>query len=289
MAASLAAQASPQLESHRGPVHIEAVTLVVRDLDRLTRFYRDVIGLSIIRESGKHIDLGNDGVILLKLVGDPAAPLAPAGAPGLFHTAFLLPERRDLAQWVRTAGANDWAIEGMADHLVSEAFYVSDPEGNGIEIYRDRSRSEWTYTDGKVRLANERIDVPGLVVLAENDPVGKTYTMPRGARIGHVHLCVNALAPAIDVIEAQWDIPVMCNYPGAIFFGSGGYHHHIATNVWRARGNQQRKEGQIGLASVTIAASATHHAMLEKAWGGPRITTLDGLSFDLVAKGEAWT
>jgi catechol 2,3-dioxygenase len=160
MASALAANTLPLLESHRSPVHVEAVALVVRDLDRVTRFYRDVIGLSVLSETGGSVTLGNDGVDLVTLHSDPQAPAPPEGAPGLFHTAFLLPERRHLAQWVRTAMANTWAIEGMADHLVSEAFYLSDPEGNGIEIYRDRPRAEWTFdTNGKVRMANERIDV----------------------------------------------------------------------------------------------------------------------------------
>jgi catechol 2,3-dioxygenase len=278
--------AMPVLESHRSPFHIESVSLTVRDLDRVTHFYRDVIGLTVLRESGKGVDLGNDGVTLLTLLGDPHTNLAPDGAPGLFHTAFLLPERRNLGQWLRKALDNAWALEGMADHLVSEALYLSDPEGNGIEIYRDRTRTEWTYEGGKVRLANARLPVPELLALAADDEPGKTYQMPRGARIGHVHLCVNALEPAATVIETQWGIPIMCNYPGATFFGSGGYHHHIATNIWRTNGGQQREAGQMGLAGVTLAAEAASRAHLAKAWlavGGSAtsLTTLDGLTFNL--------
>jgi catechol 2,3-dioxygenase len=292
LASALAAYAPLGLESHRSPIHIEAVTLVVRDIDRMTSFYRDVIGLAVLHDAGNSVTLGNDGVSLITLRSDPQAQAPREGAPGLFHTAFLLPERRDLAQWVRTAVDNTWAIEGMADHLVSEAFYLSDPEGNGIEIYRDRSRAEWIYDDGKVRMANERIDIPELLSLADVK-AAKTYRMPTGARIGHVHLCVNALDRAADVIETQLGMAVMCNYPGATFFGSGGYHHHIATNVWRTAGGQVREVGQLGLAAVTLAADRTHHAALSKAWSasggvvgpqGPRITTLDGLSFDLVTK-----
>jgi catechol 2,3-dioxygenase len=286
MAAIHAENALPLLESHRSPVHIETIALTVRDLDRVTRFYRDVIGLTVLQEAGSRIDLGNDGVKLISLTGDRHAMPAPDGAPGLFHTAFLLPERRHLGQWLRKAVANEWTLEGMADHLVSEAFYLSDPEGNGIEIYRDRPRNEWSYDGGKVRMANARIPVPELLALAADDAPGKTYQMPSGARIGHVHLCVNALEPAAAVIEAQWGIPVMCNYPGATFFGSGGYHHHIAANIWRTAGGQRREPGQTGLAGVTLAADAASRAHLTSAWlaaGGSAtgLTTLHGLTFSL--------
>jgi catechol 2,3-dioxygenase len=286
MVATASQIALPVLESHRSPVHIESISLTVRDLDRVTTFYRDVIGLTVLREAGSRVDLGNDGVTLLSLIGDPHATLAPDGAPGLFHTAFLLPERRHLGQWLRKAVANEWALEGMADHLVSEAFYLSDPEGNGIEIYRDRPRAEWTYDGDKVRMANARIPVPELLALAADDQPGKTYRMPNGARIGHVHLCVNALEAAADVIETQWGIPAMCNYPGATFFGSGGYHHHVATNIWRTQGRQRREAGQTGLAGVTLAADAASRAYLAKTWlasGGSTtgLTTLDGLTFSL--------
>jgi catechol 2,3-dioxygenase len=286
MSATVSKTAMPVLESHRSPVHVESVALTVRDLDRVARFYRDVIGLTVLGEAGQRVDLGNDGITLLSLTGDRHASLAPDGAPGLFHTAFLLPDRRNLAQWVRKAMDNAWALEGMADHLVSEAFYLSDPEGNGIEIYRDRPRAEWTFDGDKVRMANARIPLAELLALAADDAPGKTYQMPRGARIGHVHLCVNALEEAAAVIDSQWGMPTMCNYPGATFFGSGGYHHHIATNVWRTNGGQQRESGQTGLAGVTLAADASSRDHLAKAWlaaGGSAtgLTTLDGLTFNL--------
>ncbi len=287
MVAIASETAMPVLESHRSPIHVESVALTVRDLDRVTTFYRDVIGLTVLREAANRVDLGNDGVTLLSLTGDPHAVLAPDGAPGLFHTAFLLPERRHLGQWLRKSVDNAWALEGMADHLVSEAFYLSDPEGNGIEIYHDRPRNEWTYDGDKVRMANARIPVPELLALAVDDAPGRTYQMPQGARIGHVHLCVNALEPAADVIEKQWGIPVMCHYPGATFFGSGDYHHHIAANIWRTSGGQRREAGQTGLAGVTLAADAASRARLAKSWlatGGSatEVATLDGLSFNLM-------
>jgi catechol 2,3-dioxygenase len=291
MSAALSGKTEPLLESHRSLVHIGSVSLVVRDLDRLTTFYRDVIGMTVLREEGDRVDLGNDGVTLLSLVGDPQAASAPEGAPGLFHTAFLLPERRHLGEWLATAAKNGWALEGMADHLVSEALYLSDPEGNGIEIYRDRPRAEWTFdAEGKVRMANRQIDVPGLLALTGKASPGKAYRMPLGARVGHVHLCVNALEAAAGVIEKQWGLSVMCRYPGATFFGAGGYHHHIATNVWRTSGQQSREEGQTGLAGVSLVATPEAQKALAATWlesggkekgGVTSLTTLDGLRFSL--------
>jgi catechol 2,3-dioxygenase len=291
MSTALSGKAGPLLESHRAPIHVGSVSLVVRDLDRLATFYRDVLGLTVLRAEDGRIDLGNDGVTLLSLVGDPRAASAPEGAPGLFHTAFLLPERRHLGEWLVTAAKNGWALEGMADHLVSEALYLSDPEGNGIEIYRDRPRAEWTFdAGGKVRMANQRIDVPELLALAVDSSPAQTYRMPAGARVGHVHLCVNALDAAAEVIEKRWGLPVMCHYPGATFFGAGGYHHHIATNVWRTSGGQTREAGQAGLAGVSLAATPEARKTLADAWlasggttndGVTSLTTLDGLRFSL--------
>jgi catechol 2,3-dioxygenase len=270
---------STELESHKGWFHIEAVTLTVRDLDRIARFYCDVVGLTVIAEMRNRIDLGNDGVVLLTLLGDANAEPAQAGSPGLFHTAFVLPSRADLGQWLASAMANQWEIEGASDHLVSEAIYLSDPEGNGIEIYCDRARSAWRNADGNLRMANSALDGQDLLNLAPQSP-GKTFAMPSGGRIGHVHLCVNDLKDASRTMEDQFGLTEMHRYPDAYFFGANGYHHHIATNTWRTTGRQERRAGQLGLAEVTIAMADEH---LTRWQGRERLTALDGLSFAAVA------
>ncbi len=208
------AETSPILESHQGPMHVGMVSLRVRDVERVARFYDNVIGLTPMISDPDLAVLGNDGVELLRLERDSAAKPAPEASPGLFHTAFVLPRRADLGAWLATAAANGWRIEGAADHLVSEAIYLSDPEGNGIEIYRDRPRAEWPVNGDRVHMTNARLDIEGLLALGRQSRPGTTYRMPFGARIGHVHLKVTDLPEARDVVANRWGIAEMCLFPG---------------------------------------------------------------------------
>ena len=288
-------QNSHPLQSHDAPFHIESVTLLVHNLDRVAQFYVDTIGLEIISATRHDVALGKDGVILLNLHGDSAAKAPPTGTPGLFHTAFLLPERKHLGQWLRQARNNHKSLDGAADHSVSEAVYLTDPEGNGIEIYADRPRSTWTFDGESVRMGNARLDMPGLLALAES--TDKPYQMPQGTRIGHVHLCVPTLAGAAQALNTQWGLDVMCQYPGATFFSWGGYHHHIAANVWNSTPTAIREAGQAGLQSVTLMArDGAIQADLSQRWlraggqhsdGETSITAFSGLHFSLVLEPAA--
>ena len=285
------ADAGSTLESHQGPLHIGAVTLRVRDLGRVARFYEDIIGLSPMEADAETALLGNDGVPLLRLERDASAEPAPRSAAGLFHTAFLLPTRADLGTWLSAAAANGWAIEGASDHLVSEAVYLSDPEGNGIEVYRDRPRAEWPRDGDRVRMANARLDIEGLLMLGRGRAPGKTCRMPQGARIGHVHLKVTDLAQARETISGRWGIAETCVYPGAAFFAAGGYHHHLATNIWSADGRPVAAGRWLGLNGLTlqITDQASYDTMAERwlADGGMRdgegvsIEALGGIRFGL--------
>ena len=128
------------------PLQIAAVALVVRNVERVTAFYRDAIGLEVLHRDPSQVQLGADGIVLLHLLHQPAAlPDDPASA-GLFHTAILLPRRADLGRWLRHAAATGVALDGAADHLVSEAAYLHDPEGNGVEVYADRPPAAWLAT-----------------------------------------------------------------------------------------------------------------------------------------------
>ena len=285
------ADAAITLESHKGPLHIGMVTLRVRDIDRVSRFYQDVIGLHPMEAAADAATLGNDGVPLLRLERDATAEPAPRSAPGLFHTAFLLPTRTDLGAWLATAAANGWPVEGASDHLVSEAVYLSDPEGNGIEVYRDRARAEWPRDGNRVRMANARLDIEGLLALGRDRVAGRSYRMPRGARIGHVHLKVTDLPAARAAIAGRWGIAETCLFPGAAFFGAGGYHHHLATNVWNFDGRSVPPGRWLGLREVTLQATdlAFHQAMAAQ-WlaeggaldgGSIRIDALGGIGFTL--------
>jgi catechol 2,3-dioxygenase len=289
MSAALSQKADQQtLESHRAPIHVASVSLRVRDLDRVARFYCAVLGLQVLVDGGSEVALGNDGVPLLTLIGDTQAAAPARGAPGLFHTAFVLPERRDLALWLRKAIAEGWRVGGASDHLVSEAIYLDDPEGNGIEIYRDRPRAEWPREGGDIRMATLRLDVESLLALAPEPPATGAYALPAGARIGHVHLSVAALPDASRELNERWGFDEMCRYPGAIFFATGGYHHHLAGNVWQATGVKSRDPGWAGLDRVTLQATdrAAFDA-LAKRWRqdagaeAPQLTALGGLNFAL--------
>lgn len=236
------------LEAHDAPYHIGAVSLRVRDVARLTTFYRDAIGLKELSLRPDKAVLGIDGEPLVML---EAGAQPPSSKAGLFHIAILLPSRHDLANWLAHAAQSGVRLEGASDHLVSEAIYLSDPEGNGIEIYRDRSRPEWPRRDGAVAMATERLDLDAL--LSEAD--GKPYPgMPSGTRMGHIHLRVGDTAQAEAFYRDALGFDLMVKYPGASFLASGGYHHHIGANIWQSRGAARRQDGEAGLASFELVA-----------------------------------
>ncbi len=249
MLASAERDAPALLEAHQAPYHIGAVTLRVHDLSALTDFYRDAIGLAVLRADADGAELGVDGAVLVRLLPGAARPSA---ATGLFHLAVLLPSRQALANWLRHAAETGIRLEGASDHLVSEALYLSDPEGNGIEIYRDRSRAEWPRRpDGGIAMATERLDLDRLLREAQGGPYAG---MPAGTAMGHIHLRVGDTVAAEAFYHGLIGFDVMVHYPGASFLASGGYHHHIAGNIWGSRGAGARKSGEAGLESFELVA-----------------------------------
>ncbi|MBJ6128363.1 VOC family protein [Microvirga splendida] len=235
------------------PVRIGTVALTVRDLDTVSRFYQQVIGLAPIETGAGFARLGVGETVLLELRHNPAAPLASPRAAGLFHTAFLLPSRIDLAQWLLHAAEQRAPLQGASDHLVSEAIYLADPEGNGIEVYWDRPSETWAWRDGMVEMATLQLDLNGLAATAKTrDWAG----LPDGSLIGHVHLQVGALDLSDRFYAGLLGLDVVCRYPGATFLSSGGYHHHIGTNIWNSRGAPVRSEPTTGLAEVELVTNA---------------------------------
>lgn len=249
------AQTQPVLEAIRSPVHVEGVTLAVRDIAGVAAFYRDVLGLEAAAAPDGMTLAAPDGTILMRLVAAPDARIPARGEPGLFHTAFVLPERDDLARWVRHAQHAGVAIEGASDHLVSEAIYLSDPEGNGVEIYADRPRASWPRNGDGVAMATEPLDGAGLMALIGDEPP-TPWRFPAGGLIGHVHLKVGDLAAAEAFYVGELGMQVMARYPGAVFMSWGGYHHHIAVNVWSSNGVPPRRGDAPGLAEITLHAMA---------------------------------
>lgn len=246
-------QAEPDTVLASAPLRIGAVTLVARDADTLARFYRDAIGLSELSREGGTVRLGVGDTVLLVLRHDPAAPRWAPTEAGLFHTAFLLPARGDLGAWLAHAARSGIPLTGGADHLVSEAVYLDDPEGNGIEIYVDRPASAWHWASvGTVVMRNERLDHADLVRAAERPWSG----MPPGSCVGHVHLQVGELEGAERFYAGLLGFDVMCRYSGALFLGSGGYHHQLAGNVWNSPGAAVRSGGTTGLAEIALHADA---------------------------------
>ena len=231
------------------PIRIGAVRLKVRDLDTVSSFYQTVLGLSPIETGDGRVTLGTGETPLLQLVGDPAlAPHDPRQA-GLFHTAFLMPTRADLARWVAHVAEARVPLQGASDHIVSEALYLADSEGNGIEVYADRPVSDWHGESGEIRMSTDPLDVPDLLKSAK----GTAWSgFPEGGSIGHVHLQVGDTAEADRFYRDVLGLDIAARYPGASFYGGGGYHHQLAGNVWNSRRAGKRIDGMAGLDAVEI-------------------------------------
>ncbi|NBB51139.1 VOC family protein [Rhizobium sp. CRIBSB] len=233
------------------PVHVGRAHLVVRDLDVVGSFYEKAIGLERLEESASGIELGAGGKPLLTLTTRGDATTAPRNAAGLFHTAFLMPNRQELAHWLAHAAHLGVELDGASDHLVSEAIYLSDPEGNGIEIYRDRSHMEWTYfPDGTIQMDTRRLD---LQALYETAPKSAWSGMSPDAALGHIHLQVGNVPEADRFYEGVLGLKKMTTYPGASFYSSGAYHHHVAANVWNSRNASARTGAMTGLQDYELA------------------------------------
>jgi catechol 2,3-dioxygenase len=180
------------------------------------------------------------------LVSAPGAPPRPRPSTGLFHLAVLVPTRADLAVALRRVAAAGGRLSGASDHLVSEALYLDDPEGNGIEIYRDRPRNEWRRSGGELEMATLPLDLDGVLAAAPRESDGEH--VPEGTRIGHVHLEVSALAPVEDFYAGVLGLDVTVRgYPGALFVSAGGYHHHVGLNTWQGAGAPPPPPGALGL------------------------------------------
>jgi catechol 2,3-dioxygenase len=228
--------------------HIGKVRLRVADIDDLTTFYERVIGLSAVERDGDVARLGPEGgEPLIELVSAPDAPAAPSFSTGLFHLAILVPDRAELARSLRRAAGAGWRLTGASDHLVSEALYLRDPEGNGVEVYRDRPRDQWNRDNGELRMATLPLDLQSIL-----DELGSgdedANGMPATTTMGHVHLQVANIPAAEDFYNGALGLDVMVrSYPGALFLAAGGYHHHVGLNTWQSEGAPPPPEGALGL------------------------------------------
>jgi catechol 2,3-dioxygenase len=230
------------------------VRLTVSDLDRSRAFYEQAIGLKAVEREDGTIALGpENGPALVELLGDPSAPALNPRATGLFHLAILQPSRRDLALALARLAAARRTLSGASDHLVSEALYLSDPDGNGIEIYRDRPRSEWRQDEnGQLAMATIPLDLDDVMSAAAGATEIPSLST-EGTTMGHVHLQVSNLDDAEAFYSGILGFDVMVRgYPGALFVAAGGYHHHIGLNTWNSAGAAAPPRGSVGLRSFEV-------------------------------------
>lgn len=259
---------NPPPSTASAPVEVSHIALTVHNLPGMSAFYTGALGLEEVASAPGLRRLGIGDRPLVDLRADPTARRASPREAGLFHTAFLMPDRPALARWLRHAADTGLRLQGASDHLVSEAIYLADPEGNGIEVYVDRPRTAWHDATGAIKMATEALDLNALV----RDADGPWTAAPHGLVIGHVHLQVGAVPEAEAFYSGILGLPVTARYPGAAFYGSGGYHHHIATNIWNSRGAAPRSYPATGLAELTLAADPATFAGIKAKGGADRMS-----------------
>ncbi len=249
--------------ANRTPLRIGAVGLKARDLSRLADFYSQAIGLDVLDRDSKTARLGAGGVALLELEAAPSATPDDPRTAGLYHTAFLQPTRSDLARWLVRAAQNRVALTGASDHAVSEAIYLDDPEGNGIEVYRDRLPEEWRWSGDRIHMTTERLDLDNLAADAGNTAYAGA---PAGLRIGHIHLRVGDLGTTQNFYSDIVGLNPTAGRGGALFMSSGRYHHHVGSNIWHSAGAGKRDDDRAGLAwfAVEAAGEAERDAVLAR-------------------------
>ncbi|MFY9902634.1 MAG: VOC family protein [Trichococcus sp.] len=238
------------------------VALKVNDLKKMTQFYQEALGLDLMEEKENSVVLGvaADNTPLVELI-QLAEPSNRKRTTGLFHLAILLPTRADLGSILYHLLTKKYGIDGASDHGYSEAIYFNDPEGNGIEIYRDKELSAWDVRpDGKIEGVTEAMDVDGVI-----GAMVKIYDgIPAGSIMGHVHLTVHDLVETQQFYENVLGISLKSDFFGqAKFFAAGNYHHHIGSNMWAGKHLPAAEENQPGLAYFTwvVADNTAYEAL----------------------------
>jgi catechol 2,3-dioxygenase len=233
-------------ETGMGRVHLK-----VADLDRSLEFYNGTLGFETLRQEAGEAALGAGGEELLVLREQPGASRRPKGTTGLYHYAVLLPDRAGLSQALRRLLGVGGRLWGASDHLVSEALYLDDPDGNGIELYRDRPRSEWSWDGDTIRMDTIPLDLNGL--LSETEGAPDKESLPSGTGIGHVHLHVGNIERAERFYVGVLGFDVTTLWQGtALFVSAGGYHHHLGLNIWAGLDAPQAPSDAAGLERFEI-------------------------------------
>jgi len=237
------------------------VSLIVRNLEEMLDFYVKGLGLKIGTQTGGQIELlpskeSHEPLLIFR--SNAKAEMAPTSAAGLYHYALLLPDRTSLAAAYLSLGKAGVLFDGHADHLVSEALYLTDPEGNGIEIYADRPRDQWKFDeDGQVQMATQPLDIDSLLEEVSGTPQEDLIPIPEATRVGHIHLRVTDLERSVAFYHQLLGLDLMSYWGSAAFLSMGGYHHHIGMNTWESLGGPSRKTDWTGLEFFTLKMAET--------------------------------
>lgn len=234
---------------HQKPnVYVGKVSINVMSLEKSLAFYQNMMGFRVLEQAERKAVLTADGQTPLLILEQPDDVIPKQKrTTGLYHFALLLPERADLASFLWHLLKTGYQF-GASDHFVSEALYLSDPDGNGIEVYRDRPASEWSWAGGEVAMATEQLD--GDSLLSESD--APWTGLPSETIMGHIHLHVADLEKTAEFYTTGLGFSIVSRYPGAIFVSTGGYHHHLALNVWNGTGVPAPAKNSVGLNWFTL-------------------------------------
>jgi catechol 2,3-dioxygenase len=235
-------------------LRINNVQLLTHDLQRLESFYTDILGFNSVERQEGILDLcaeiGQDPLITLEEKTFAVDRLA--GTPGLYHVAILMPTRKDLARHLKRLAEERYPLHGFADHGVSEAIYLADPDGNGLELYVDRPADSWPRKKGEIEMFTKPLDLEDLLAELKNDSEGWNGIHP-DARVGHIHLQISDLSKSGHFYQDVLGYDVtQKNFPGALFLSSDGYHHHIGLNSWNSKGTLPAPKGSAGLVRFSI-------------------------------------
>jgi len=237
---------------HKPPVtFVGQVDLKVQDLQRSLTFYKEVIGFRVLEQTEKSAKLTADGKTTLLSIEQPEDVIPKQGrTAGLYHFALLLPNRADLGRVLKHLLEVGYPLQGASDHLVSEALYLADPDGNGIEIYTDRPASDWDWNNNSVVMATEQMDAESVLAEGLN---GSWHGLPEGTVMGHIHLHVSELGKTEEFYTKGLGFEVVCRYGSqALFISSGKYHHHIGLNTWNGVGAPVPPANSVGIESYTL-------------------------------------
>lgn len=262
------------------------VILRVADLERSLGFYRDLLGLQADENPDGSVALraSPDEPPFLLLVEQPDAISRPRRSAGLYHIAIRYPSREALGWALRRLAQSGYPIQGGADHGVSEAIYTSDPDGNGIELYRDRPREEWPREGDQVTMFTDALDAQG--VMGAGEGMGQSAS-PVGVDMGHVHLQVSDLDQARRFFHDHLGLDItQASYPGALFMSAGGYHHHVGMNTWAGQGIPPTPENAPGLVAFSLALpdSAARQELIDRL----QAQGISGWWVDVPGVGRVW-